>query len=92
MLYNSYMTQEMSVTEARAGFGAVVDRVESCGEHLYLTRHGHRTAAIVPAASAELLTQVEDMLDSEAVATVLGALPKDGKNGVPFTRRTPRAH
>lgn len=89
-LYNKYMDQEMSVSEARAELGPVTNRVEYGGQHVYLTKHGHRAAAVVPAASAELLEELEDLLDGEAVEAVLGALAEGSEGRVPFTRRTPR--
>lgn len=90
-MYNMYVSQEMSVSEARAELGPVTSRVEYGGEHVYLTKHGHRAAAVVPAASAELLEQIEDLLDDKAVEAVLEALADGSEAQVPFARRTPRA-
>jgi antitoxin Phd len=39
---------EVAVSEARANLADLVDEAES-GNVIYLTRHGHRVAAIVPA-------------------------------------------
>lgn len=54
--------------------GDLAARAEYGGETVYLTRHGRRTAAVVPAGTAELLEQLEDLLDVEAVAAVQARL------------------
>ena len=68
------MPVEMTVSEARADLGAVTSRAEYGGETTYLTKHGHRAAAVVPAAAAELLEQLEDLVDERAVRAALSDL------------------
>jgi len=45
-------------------------RAEYGGETVYLTKHGRRAAAMVSTRTAELLEQLEDLLDAVAVAEV----------------------
>jgi len=84
------MTAEMTVSEARADLGAVTSRAEYGGETTYLTKHGHRAAAVVPAAAAELLEQLEDLVDEKAVRKALANLETGVEERVPFARRTRR--
>lgn len=84
------MTNEMTVSEARADLGRVTARAEYGGETTYLTKHGHRAAAIVPARAAELLEQFEDVLDAKAVRTALADLDAGAEERVPFVRRSRR--
>ncbi|SHE44728.1 type II toxin-antitoxin system prevent-host-death family antitoxin [Streptoalloteichus hindustanus] len=83
------MSIEMSVSDARAVLGAVTNQVEYGGETVCLTKHGRRAVAVVPAA-AELLEQIEELLDSEAVAAALADLRAGIDQPVPFVRRTRR--
>ena len=90
-MYNKYMSDEIAISEARADLGPVTNRVCYGGETVYLTKHGRRAAAVVPAAAAELLEQIEDMLDGEAVESVIEALSDGSETRVPFARRTSRS-
>lgn len=84
------MVSELTVSEARADLGPVTSRAEYGGETTYLTKHGHRAAAVVPAAAAELLEQIEDLVDDEAVRAAVAALETGTEQRVPFVRRTRR--
>lgn len=81
---------EMTVSEARAELGPVTARAEYAGETIYLTKHGHRSAAVVPAHAAELLERLEDVLDAEAVENALAELESGEVAPVPYVRRTAR--
>ncbi|GDY30813.1 hypothetical protein GTS_24460 [Gandjariella thermophila] len=89
-MYIMYMSVEMPVSQARAELGPVTSRAEFNGETTYLLKHGHRAAAVVPAAVAELVEQIEDLLDRDAVAEVLAKLAAGTEESVPFVRRTRR--
>jgi PHD/YefM family antitoxin component YafN of YafNO toxin-antitoxin module len=89
-MYIMYMSIEMPVSQARAELGPVTSRAEYHGETTYLLKHGHRAAAVVPAAVAELMEQIEDILDGQAVAEVLVKLAAGTEDVVPFVRRTHR--
>lgn len=84
------MATEMTVSEARADLGPVTSRVEYGGEFVYLTKHGHRAAAVVPAAAAELLEQLEELIDRKTVETVLKQLADGAEERIPFVRRSAR--
>jgi prevent-host-death family protein len=84
------MAVEITVSEARADLGPVTSRAAYAGETTYLTKHGRRAAAVVPAASAELLEEIEDLLDVQAVRTALAELEAGTEERRAFTRRTPR--
>ena len=82
------MSTEMTVSEARADLGAATSRAEYGGETIYLTKHGRRAAALVPAAAAELLEQLEDLVDEQAVRAALDTVRSGDGDRVPFVRRT----
>lgn len=87
--YNLYMDADMTMSQARADLGAVTSRAEYGGETTYLTKHGHRAAAVVPAAAAQLLEQLEDLIDEHAVQAALASLRSGDEERLPFVRRTP---
>ena len=58
-------------------------------ETTYPTKHRHRAAAVVPAA-AELLEQLEDLVDEQAVRRALESLKSGYQERLPFVRRTRR--
>ncbi|MGH3933015.1 MAG: type II toxin-antitoxin system prevent-host-death family antitoxin [Pseudonocardiaceae bacterium] len=62
------------MSEARTSLGELAARAEYGGETVYLTRHGRRAAAVVSAAAAELLEQLEDLLDVEKITQVQARL------------------
>lgn len=90
MTYHLYMSIEIPVSEARADLGAVTARAEYGGETTYLTKHGHRSAAVVPAAAAELLEELEDLVDYDSVRSALTSVETGVEERVPFVRRTRR--
>lgn len=49
--YTELMVVEIPVTEARAQFAELVNRVGYGGEEIVLTRHGKPLVALVPAAA-----------------------------------------
>lgn len=91
-MYILYMSVEMTVSEARADLGPVTSRVEYGGEYVYLTKHGHRAAAVVPVAAAELLERIEETFDSEAVSAALDRLVSGNDERVPYVRRSARGN
>jgi prevent-host-death family protein len=90
-MYNTYMSLEVPVSEARANLGPLTSRVTYGGETVYLTKHGQRAVAMVPVAAAELLEEIELVVDLEAVRAVRDRLAQGTETSVPFSRRTPRA-
>ncbi len=79
---------DVALTDARSSLGELAARAEYAGETVYLTRHGRRAAAVVSARTAELLEQLEDLLDATAVAEVQARLAA-GTEGL---RRLVSAH
>ncbi len=47
------MAREVPVTEARAAFSELINRVGYGGERIILTRHGKPLVALVPASEAD---------------------------------------
>jgi len=84
------MSDEVSISEARAQIGPITDRAEYAGVTTYLTKHNRRAAAVVPAAAAELLEGLEDVLDGQAVSAALAAIREGIDEPRPFVRRTRR--
>ena len=54
------MAYEIPVTQARAEFADLVNRVVYGGERVIVTRHGKPIVALVPAADLEKLDAVEE--------------------------------
>lgn len=87
-MYILCMTTERTVTDARKELGPLTNRVEYGGETVYLTKSGHRAAALVHPDRAALLDDLEELIDIEAVRAALTALKAGEDTVVPFTRRT----
>ncbi|MCW2642082.1 MAG: prevent-host-death protein [Dactylosporangium sp.] len=65
------MAYEIPVTQARAEFADLVNRVAYGGERVVVTRHGKPIAALVPAADLDRLEQ--DDQQERATVVRLGA-------------------
>jgi prevent-host-death family protein len=64
------MAHEVPVTQARAEFADLVNRVVYGGERIVVTRHGRAIVALVPAADLDRLEQL-DQPDQPAPMTVV---------------------
>jgi prevent-host-death family protein len=64
------MAEEIPVTQARADFAELVNRVSYGGERIVMTRHGKPLAAIVPPADLERLEQLDHDTE-ESTGTVV---------------------
>jgi prevent-host-death family protein len=62
---------ERRISEARESFSTTVNRVAFGGERVVLTRHGKRVAAVVPIGDLDLLEQLEDAADLDAIRSAL---------------------
>lgn len=60
------MTTEIPVTEARARFSELMNRVGYGGERIVLTRHGKPLVALLPAAAVEDGSEQMVVLDVSA--------------------------
>ena len=71
-MYILYMTSpvDRSISEARRDLAAVIDEARATREPVFLSRHGHRVAAIISADELErlrdLAEDMADILDAEA--------------------------
>lgn len=71
-MYILYMSAPLdkSVSEARRDLAAVIDAARSTHEPVWISRRGHRVAAVIDAAQLErlqaLAEDMADILDAEA--------------------------
>lgn len=84
------MSIEMKVSDARADFSTVTGRAEFAGETVYLTKNGRRAVAVVSAHAAELLEQIEDLVDVREATAAIDALAAGTEQRRRYTRHTPR--
>ncbi|MGH1505375.1 MAG: type II toxin-antitoxin system Phd/YefM family antitoxin [Acidimicrobiales bacterium] len=76
---------DMSVTDARARLADVVDRARIGRRPVFLTRRGHRVAAVVDAAQLdELLEAAEDLADIRAAAAARAEMEETGETAIPW--------
>jgi prevent-host-death family protein len=62
-MYIPYVSAlDIPVTTARSSLAEIVSRAEYAHESAYLTKHGRRVAAVVPADVLDLLERVEDLI------------------------------
>jgi antitoxin (DNA-binding transcriptional repressor) of toxin-antitoxin stability system len=80
-----YVAIERTVTDVRKELGPLTNRVEYGGETVYVTKSGHRAAALVHPDRAALLDDLEELIDIDATRAALQA---GEDTAVPFTRRT----
>jgi prevent-host-death family protein len=77
-LYILYMTEasELSVSDARKDLAAVIDEARSTHKPVWLSRRGHRVAAVVSADDLERLEELAgdmaDILDAEEARVEMG--------------------
>ena len=60
------MSEEVPVTEARAQFSELVNRVGFGKERIILTRHGRPLVALIPAEDLDDLDDLVDLADAPA--------------------------
>ena len=70
--YNNWggSERELALSEARARFSELVNRARYAGDSVYVTQHGRRVAAIVPAELLAELEEAEDRADAAAIERV----------------------
>jgi prevent-host-death family protein len=69
---------EITTVEAREQFAEVVNRAAYGKERLILTRRGKALAAIVPIDDLELIREIEDQFDREAIEEALRDVAEHG--------------
>ncbi len=65
------VTETVTIERARVELSDVVSRVQYAGERVVVTRRGKPAAAIVPVEDLQLLQQLEDEMDAQAVREAL---------------------
>jgi prevent-host-death family protein len=71
------MASEIPVTEARAQFSELINRVGYGGERIVITRHGKPLIALVPASEAAVGTAGGTADDAEMVVLDLASSRED---------------
>lgn len=75
---------EMTVSEARARLADVVDGARVAHDPVYLTRRGHRVAAVIDADDLDrLIAAAEDLADIEATKDARAELAA-GEESIPW--------
>jgi len=78
------MSQELDASRARASFAELSKRAAYGGEFTYITHHGRRTVAVVPASAAELLEEIEDVIDLREVEAILDRIAAGKEDLIPW--------
>ncbi len=74
----------MTVSDARARLADVVDTARVGHEPVFLTRRGHRIAAVVDAGDLEkLMSAAEDLADIQAAQAARKEMD-DGEHAIPW--------
>ncbi|MFI6345443.1 type II toxin-antitoxin system Phd/YefM family antitoxin [Streptomyces sp. NPDC050560] len=64
------MAHEIPVTQARAEFAELINRVVYGGERVVVTRHGKPLVALVSAADLERLEELGDRSEDQVISSV----------------------
>lgn len=89
-LFNVYILYmavagERSVSDARKDLAAVIDAARSTHEPVWLSRHGHRVAAVVSAEELERIQELaEDMQDILDAAEARAEMRGSAEEPVPW--------
>ena len=86
-MYNWYMStaETFNISDARSQLAAIVDRARSEHEPVYVTRHGHRVAAVIDADDLDrILALAEDMADIRAAEQVRSEMEATGEAPIPW--------
>ena len=87
LVYTMYMspTESHNVTEARKQLATIIDQVRTEHEPVYLTRRGHRVAAVIDADDLEkILALAEDMADIRAAEEARAEMRATGETPIPW--------
>src|SRR5689334_9339463 len=94
MLYRTYHRQvtdelrlEVPVTQARAEFADLVNRVVYGGERIVVTRHGKPIVALVPAADLDRLEEADQQQAPTVVRLSRDALDRPSRSDPQAPRR-----
>jgi prevent-host-death family protein len=81
------VTHEVPVTQARAEFADLVNRVVYGGERVVVTRHGKPIVALVSAADLDRLEEADQQQPSTVVRLSRDALDRPGRSDPRAPRR-----
>jgi prevent-host-death family protein len=74
-----------NITEARKQLATIIDQVRADHEPIYLTRRGHRVAAIIDADDLDgILALAEDMADIRAAEEARAEIRATGETPIPW--------
>jgi prevent-host-death family protein len=77
--------QSLNISDARTRLAAIVDRVRSLHEPVYVTRRGRRVAAVIDADDLDhILALAEDMADIRAAEQVRAEMKATGEAPIPW--------
>lgn len=77
---------EISASEAREGFSAIINRAAFGKERVVLTRRGRKLAAVIPVEDLEALEALEDKLDVIAAARAEKRAKAKGEKPIPWKK------
>lgn len=86
-LYNQYMAMSdtVAISQARAQFAAIIDRVVADEEPVYLSRRGRRVAAVIDAEMLDrIIALAEDMADIRAAEEARAEMEATGAEPIPW--------
>ncbi len=87
MMYAMYMSSNEShnITNARKQLAAIIDQARADHEPVYLTRRGHRVAAVIDADDLDgILALAEDMADIRAAEEARAEMRATGQSPIPW--------
>jgi prevent-host-death family protein len=78
-------TDSLTITEARKQLASIIDHVRAQHEPIYLTRRGHRVAAVIDADQlAAIIDLAEDMADIRASEAARTEMKQTGEQAIPW--------
>jgi prevent-host-death family protein len=78
-------TESRNITEARKQLATIIDQVRADHEPIYLTRRGHRVAAVIDADDLDgILALAEDMADIRAAEEARAEMRATGQSPIPW--------
>jgi prevent-host-death family protein len=86
-MYTTYMTtiESLNITEARRQLATIIDQARADHEPVYLTRRGHRVAAVIDADDLDgIMALAEDMADIRAAEAARAEMRATGEAPIPW--------
>ncbi|MCX6512944.1 MAG: type II toxin-antitoxin system Phd/YefM family antitoxin [Actinobacteria bacterium] len=78
-------TDSLTITEARKQLASIIDHVRAQHEPIYLTRRGHRVAAVIDADQlAAIIDLAEDMADIRASEAARAEMKQTSEQAIPW--------